>query len=108
MYSFSAACEVSHGKVLRISSRLSNPTFLICGYGQETSPMATHLLKSSLNASIAPTNVAILGDVVSFGNGQRIKIDKHQELHDGFLDSRISVSGCLIAHWFPPCPQGGF
>ncbi|XP_057783923.1 uncharacterized protein LOC131001536 [Salvia miltiorrhiza] len=59
----------------------------------------------------APTNVAIvgvtkklmsclsgklehgtygLGDVVLFGNGERMKIDEHQDLHDVFLDHRIS------------------
>ncbi|KAG6392693.1 hypothetical protein SASPL_146917 [Salvia splendens] len=66
----------------------------------------------------APTNVAILGvvkrlmscmsekleheayglgDVVLFGNGQRMKIDEHQELHDVFLDLRISELGRLLA-----------
>ena len=66
----------------------------------------------------APTNVAILGvvkrlmscmsekleheayglgDVVLFGNSQRMKIDEHQELHDVFLDLRISELGRLLA-----------
>lgn len=66
----------------------------------------------------APTNVAILGvvkrlmscmsekleheaygvgDVVLFGNGQRMKIDEHQELHDVFLDHRISELRRLLA-----------
>ncbi|KAG8380907.1 hypothetical protein BUALT_Bualt06G0065500 [Buddleja alternifolia] len=60
----------------------------------------------------APTNVAVigvakrlmsclsgkleydtygLGDIVLFGNGERMKIDEHEDLHDVFLDNRISV-----------------
>ncbi|CAA2988419.1 Hypothetical predicted protein [Olea europaea subsp. europaea] len=65
----------------------------------------------------APTNVAVigvakkllsllsgtllfdtygLGDVVLFGNGERMKIDDHEDLYDVFLDYRVSVlSRCL-------------
>lgn len=66
----------------------------------------------------APTNVAILGvakklisclngtlghegfglgDVVLFGNGERMKIDEHQDLHDVFLDHRIAELASLFA-----------
>ncbi|CAI9763492.1 unnamed protein product [Fraxinus pennsylvanica] len=60
----------------------------------------------------APTNVAVigvakkllsllsgtllydtygLGDIVLFGNGERMKIDDHEDLYDVFLDYRVSV-----------------
>ncbi|GFQ02329.1 probable helicase magatama 3 [Phtheirospermum japonicum] len=67
----------------------------------------------------APTNVAVLGvtkrlmsclagnlkhdtyglgDVVLYGNGKRMKIDDHEDLHDIFLDYRVSV----LAECFAP------
>ncbi|KAL8046966.1 hypothetical protein ABFX02_08G208000 [Erythranthe guttata] len=67
----------------------------------------------------APTNVAVvgvtkrlmsclsgtleydtygLGDIVLFGNGERMKIDEHEELYDVFLENRVSV----LAHCFAP------
>ncbi|KAL7154868.1 hypothetical protein ABFS83_03G032600 [Erythranthe nasuta] len=67
----------------------------------------------------APTNVAVvgvtkrlmsclsgtleydtygLGDIVLFGNGERMKIDEHKELYDVFLENRVSV----LAHCFAP------
>ncbi|KAL6567847.1 hypothetical protein OROGR_001515 [Orobanche gracilis] len=67
----------------------------------------------------APTNVAVLGvakrlmscfdgklmhgayglgDVVLFGNGKRMKIDEHEDLHDIFLDYRVLV----LADCFAP------
>ncbi|GER34867.1 P-loop containing nucleoside triphosphatehydrolases superfamily protein [Striga asiatica] len=39
-----------------------------------------------------------LGDVILFGNGKRMKIDEHEELHDVFLDDRVSV----LAKCFAP------
>ncbi|CAA0809368.1 P-loop containing nucleoside triphosphate hydrolases superfamily protein [Striga hermonthica] len=66
----------------------------------------------------APTNVAIIGvakrlmtclvgrnsipgygfgDVILFGNGKRMKIDEHKELHDVFLDHRVSVLATCFA-----------
>ncbi|KAG8363329.1 hypothetical protein BUALT_Bualt19G0011100 [Buddleja alternifolia] len=60
----------------------------------------------------APTNVAVigvtkrlmsclsgtlehdtygLGDIVLFGNGERMKIDEHEDLYDVFLDNRIAA-----------------
>ncbi|KAL7104166.1 hypothetical protein ACP275_08G227200 [Erythranthe tilingii] len=67
----------------------------------------------------APTNVAVmgvvkrlmsclsgtleydtygLGDIVLSGNGERMKIDEHEDLYDVFLDYRISV----LSHCFAP------
>ncbi|KAI3451350.1 hypothetical protein Pfo_008015 [Paulownia fortunei] len=67
----------------------------------------------------APTNVAVigvtkrlmsclsgtlehdtygLGDIVLFGNGERMKINEHEDICDVFLDHRISV----LAHCFAP------
>ncbi|KAL2528127.1 P-loop containing nucleoside triphosphate hydrolase superfamily protein [Forsythia ovata] len=68
--------------------------------------------KGSRTLTCAPTNVAVigvvkkllsllsgkllydtygLGDVVLFGNGERMKIDDHEDLCDVFLDYRVSV-----------------
>ncbi|KAL9160632.1 hypothetical protein ABFS82_08G213400 [Erythranthe guttata] len=67
----------------------------------------------------APTNVAVigvakrlmsclsgtlkydtygLGDIVLFGNGERMKIVEHEDLQDVFLENRVSV----LAHCFAP------
>ncbi|KAL7104158.1 hypothetical protein ACP275_08G226700 [Erythranthe tilingii] len=72
----------------------------------------------------APTNVAVvgvtkrlmsclsgtleydtygLGDIVLFGNGERMKIDEHKELYDVFLEKRISV----LARCFSPSTGWG-
>ncbi|XAR73623.1 hypothetical protein NMG60_11007658 [Bertholletia excelsa] len=66
----------------------------------------------------APTNVAVLGvskrlvsfvgdsleydtygfgDIVLFGNGERMKIDDHEDLFDVFLDHRISILASCFA-----------
>nr|XP_027077588.1 uncharacterized protein LOC113701234 [Coffea arabica] len=66
----------------------------------------------------APTNVAVLGvtnrlmtlvrpslecdtyglgDILLFGNGERMKIDDYEELLDVFLDYRVSALSCCLA-----------
>ncbi|XP_059643473.1 uncharacterized protein LOC132285322 [Cornus florida] len=68
----------------------------------------------------APTNVAVigvtarlmglvrdaleystygLGDIVLFGNGERMKIDDHDELSDVFLDNRVSILANCLSGW---------
>ncbi|CAK9150158.1 unnamed protein product [Ilex paraguariensis] len=39
-----------------------------------------------------------LGDIVLFGNGERMKIDDHEDLFDVFLNFRVSI----LAHCFAP------
>lgn len=78
--------------------------------------LASTLLRLKCRTVIcAPTNVAVLGvakrlrsclngmpshelrDVVLFGNGERMKIEEHEELHDVFLDYRIAELARVFA-----------
>ncbi|TKY64709.1 ATP-dependent helicase [Spatholobus suberectus] len=40
-----------------------------------------------------------LGDIVLFGNGKRMNIDDHNELHDIFLDYRVHALGTGLGVW---------
>ncbi|KAL7235387.1 hypothetical protein ACSBR1_018813 [Camellia fascicularis] len=52
----------------------------------------------SLMRDATEYNTYGLGDIVLFGNGERMKIDDHEDLYDVFLDHRVSI----LAHCFAP------
>ncbi|KAG8387703.1 hypothetical protein BUALT_Bualt02G0048800 [Buddleja alternifolia] len=50
----------------------------------------TKRLMSCLNGKLVYDTYG-LGDIVLFGNGERMKIDEHEDLYDVFLDNRIAA-----------------
>lgn len=53
-----------------------------------------------LMTSVRPTlecDTYGLGDILLFGNGERMKIDDYEELSDIFLDYRVSALSCCLA-----------
>ncbi|KAL3838758.1 hypothetical protein ACJIZ3_023349 [Penstemon smallii] len=60
----------------------------------------TKRLMSLLGGTLVCENYG-LGDIVLFGNGERMKIDDHKDLFDVFLDNRVKV----LAKCFAP-PTG--
>lgn len=90
------------------------------GKTKTTSVLLLNLLKTRCRTlTCAPTNIAVLevasrvvklvseslkfggyglGDIVLFGNKERMKIDEREDLHDVFLDYRVDkLYGCLQA-----------